>query len=270
MKAIPMYRHPVMEVYYLGWWKRQYEFGCEHPLYLTLLKNSSFWLFFVGPTLAIPVFAGAFVSPSGPWLVSLTPDTRFLLTVCGAVLLGALLPVYFSPHYVAPITSAVYALIMIGMRKLWRWEPWGMSRGRFLARAVPFVAVLMLILCVCSRAIRDSYVPQFATWYSPAVVQSYRSEVIAQLSKQPGMHLVIVQYQPDHAPVNEWVFNGADIDRSKIVWARDMGREQNSELIRYFEGRRAWTVRPDVVPLKLEAYSGDSPADANSAERHPQ
>ncbi len=54
MRAIPEYSHPLTRIYYLGWTQRQYEFGRFHPLFLFLLKNSRFWLFFVGPVLAIP------------------------------------------------------------------------------------------------------------------------------------------------------------------------------------------------------------------------
>jgi hypothetical protein len=270
VKTIPTYHHPVMQIYYLGWWKRQYEFGRLHPFFLALLKNTSFWLFFVGPVFTIPVFAAPFVSPRGASFRDLGPSTRCLVVVCGSVLVGVLMPVYFSPHYVAPVTCAIYALIMITMRNLWRWRPWGKSAGIALVRAVPIIAVAMLILCAVAPGIRNCRVPQLATWYSPIMAQSYRVEIDSELSKQPGFHLVIVRYLADHVPVNEWIFNGADIDRSKIVWARDMGSEHNLELIRYFKDRRVWTVNPDVVPPRLSSYSPDAFADANSIASRPQ
>jgi len=36
------------------------------------------------------------------------------------------------------------------------------------------------------------------------------------------------------------VFNDPDIDASKIVWARDLGPEQNAICIDYFRGRKIW------------------------------
>ncbi len=116
----------------------------------------------------------------------------------------------------------------------------------------------MLILCALSPAARNQLTPQMATWYSPITVNTYRARIIAQLSAQPGLHLVIVRYRPDHVPVNEWVFNGADIDQSKVVWARDMGADQNSELIRYFKNRQVWLVEPDGAVPKLSSYLGDA------------
>jgi hypothetical protein len=116
------------------------------------------------------------------------------------------------------------------------------------------IAVAMLILCALSPAARNQLMPQMATWYSPITVNTYRARIIAQLSAQPGLHLVIVRYRPDHVPVNEWVFNGADIDQSKVVWARDMGPEQNLELIRDFKDRKVWLVEPDEVPPRSSRY----------------
>ena len=65
---------------------------------------------------------------------------------------------------------------------------------------------------------------------------------------------MMVRYRPDHVPVTEWVFNGADIDHSKIVWARDMGPQQNLELIRYFKDRKVWLIEPDEMPSTLSSY----------------
>ena len=273
MKAIPEYHHRVMRIYYLGWWMRQYEFGRLHPLFLLLLKNCSFWLFFVGPVLTIPVFAAPFVSRYGALFRDLVYRTRFFMLVCGSVLAGALLPVYFSPHYVAPITGAIYALIVIALRNLWRWRPRGKPFGIALVRSVPLVAVIIMLLCGLSPAIRSNRTAHLATWYSPISSNSSRARIISQLSQQPGRHLVIVRYGENHVPVNEWVFNNADIDHSRIVWARDMGPKQNSELSSYFQDRKVWLVEPDRIPPALSPYLSNPTAqgcmDGLSADGRP-
>ena len=81
-----------------------------------------------------------------------------------------------------------------------------------------------------------------------------------------GRHLVIVRYNPNKELGYEWIHNSADIDGSKIVWARDMGAAQNAELIRYFEGRRVWLLQPDKEPPLLSPY----PSELTDAitERH--
>jgi hypothetical protein len=53
----------------------------------------------------------------------------------------------------------------------------------------------------------------------------------------------------------EWVYNAADIDAAKAVWARDMGTADNEELIRYSKGRQVWLVKPDEKPPSLSPYA---------------
>ena len=44
------------------------------------------------------------------------------------------------------------------------------------------------------------------------------------------------------------MYNGADIDKSKVVWAQEMGPASNLELLQYFRDRSAWLVQPDFNP----------------------
>ena len=53
----------------------------------------------------------------------------------------------------------------------------------------------------------------------------------------------------------EWVYNAADIDSAKVVWARDMTPALNRELIGYFKDRRMWLVEPDCDPPKVSNYA---------------
>jgi hypothetical protein len=50
------------------------------------------------------------------------------------------------------------------------------------------------------------------------------------------------------------VYNHADIDGSKVIWARDKG-PQNAALLHYFGHRRAWLVEPDYNPPRLTPYA---------------
>jgi hypothetical protein len=76
----------------------------------------------------------------------------------------------------------------------------------------------------------------------------------AWLDGQPGQQLVIVRYAADHNPYDEWVYNGADIDGSKVVWAREMDAADNVELTQYYGGRRVWLAEPDAIPAKISPY----------------
>ncbi len=66
--------------------------------------------------------------------------------------------------------------------------------------------------------------------------------------------MILVRYGPDHNPHYEWVYNGADIDGSKVVWARDMKPAQNGKLIEHLRGRRVWLLEADATTPRLVPY----------------
>jgi hypothetical protein len=83
-----------------------------------------------------------------------------------------------------------------------------------------------------------------------------RAKLLAQLEQQGGRHLILVKYGPHHSYDREWVYNEADIDSSKVVWARDMTIDDNCELIHYFKERHVWLlpIDRDKDPIKLAEF----------------
>ncbi len=71
----------------------------------------------------------------------------------------------------------------------------------------------------------------------------------------PGRLLVFVRYWPQHLFQDEWVYNGADIDGQRVVWARDLGDVENEKLLRYYPGRRSLLLEPDARPPKLSLWT---------------
>ena len=82
-----------------------------------------------------------------------------------------------------------------------------------------------------------------------------RAAIVRQLKQLPYSSLVIVHYGPHHDFDREWVYNEADINASKVVWARDMGTADNRELLEYFRNRKVWLVEGDSPQPTLQAYS---------------
>ena len=79
--------------------------------------------------------------------------------------------------------------------------------------------------------------------------------VAKQLEQIPGQLLVFVTYTyPPHAFQEEWVYNRADIDASRIVWARDLGADENRKLLDYYPNRKALLLAPDARPVQLTEY----------------
>jgi hypothetical protein len=217
--------------------------------------------FFLGPALALPLLAALATLPYGFSWRDLSRNTRFLLLVCGTVIAGCMLPIWFSPHYVAAIAGAILALVLQATRRL-RFHRWhGKPTGLFMTRAVPLVCLLMLVLRVGARPL---HLPEPRRWLAPAPIPIWcslgpalpeRATVLADLERLPGRHLVIVRYGPHHPiDLHEWVFNDADIDSANVVWARDMGPAQNKELIDYFHDRHVWLVEADGTPPTVSPY----------------
>jgi len=91
-------------------------------------------------------------------------------------------------------------------------------------------------------------------WYGPGHFGGERAQIEAQLEQLPAKQLAIVRYSADHYPFDEWVYNAADIDGSKVIWAREMDAANNLELMRYYKERQVWLVQPDLLPVKVSPY----------------
>jgi hypothetical protein len=256
------YHHEVMREFYQGDpVVGQYRLAHEHPIRTFLLKPVPFLLFYLGPALAVP-FAAWFAIRRGSefgrskFRFPISRKSRFLLLVCGATFIGLSLTIYLPPaHYSAALTAAVYALVIQAMRSMRMWWPERPPVGKFLVRALPMVCLAMLPLRAAAPRLgillSDTAVH---TWFSADFHNQDRARILTQLLGETGNHLVLVRYNPDHDILKEWVFNRADIDGSKVVWARDMAPDKNQELIDYYKGRIVWLLDADDKPPKLAPY----------------
>jgi hypothetical protein len=82
-----------------------------------------------------------------------------------------------------------------------------------------------------------------------------RAAIQEKLSHTPGKHLILVRYGEDHNIHDEWVYNGAEIDSAKVLWARDLDPQQNAKLLSYFKDRHVWLVEPDKDNTELIPYA---------------
>jgi hypothetical protein len=89
--------------------------------------------------------------------------------------------------------------------------------------------------------------------------ESSRAPIERYLAAMPGEHLVLVRYAPEHIVHNEYVYNEADIDHAKIVWAREIPSRDLSALLVYFRNRRVWVLEPDEDPARIYPYAPRGP-----------
>lgn len=266
LQPTAVYRHAVMKQFYQGPpVLDSYNHVHGDPLLWILLKPLPLTIFFLGPVLLLPVLAWVAIRPRYSFMRTASRKTRFLLLVCGCTMIGLALPIYLPmAHYAAPMTAAVYALVLQSMRyvRLWKWDR--KPSGLFLVRAVPVICLGLLPLRVAASALHIPVpVTIIHTWYSEDPHNVQRARVIKQLERESGQHLIIVRYEPEHEIFEDWVYNSADINSAKVVWARDMGAHDNQELIEYFKNRRVWLLEPDRDPGLLSKYDAGSPSAGN-------
>jgi len=191
---------------------------------------------------------------------------RFLV-VCVLVLAGGMvIEIYLLPHYVAPFTAAFYAIGLQAMRHMRFWKPEGRPMGLALLRLTVVVCALMAGIRVVASPLHfgpNEFPPSDwnESWFGPEHFGTERAQIEARLSQLPGGQLAIVRYSPDHNPGDEWVYNRADIDGSKVVWAQDADAADNLELIRYYQNRKVWLVEPDLTPARVSPYAIPERAD---------
>ncbi len=238
----PQYHHAVMRRLYrreLG------EFNENETVrgYLrrTGVKLGSCWRVYFNPILTLPLFLL-------PWVFR-DRRMRFPLYAMGFFLLGLSVETFLLPHYVAPALGLIYILLMQCMRHMRFWKFGGRPSGATLVRMIPALSVAMVVMRLVLIA---SSVHIEAPWPGGNLE---RAKVIQQLDREPGPQLVLVRYKPNHIVDVDDVYNSADIDGSKIVWARDMGEQDNQELLNYYRNRSAWLYEPDQSPPRLVPYS---------------
>ncbi len=235
----PVYRHAVMRDFYRWELARFEEYrtlgGAAYRSWDKLLGS---WKFYCGPLFTIPLLAF-------PWLWR-DRKMRFPIFASAFFLLGLAVETWTMPHYVAPATGLIYLLLLQAMRhlRLWRWQ--GQQAGVALVRAIPAIACAMLLLRVGAAAAHTQIEPAWPRGNLD------RMAIMRQLEAAPGRHLVLVSYGPHHDVDWEWVYNRADIDAAKVVWARDMGARDNQELLSYFHDRQVWHLNGDQSPPRLE------------------
>ena len=245
LRPEPVYRHQEIRSAHTQWELSYYE-GQRTVAGLLTWGISKILVLVVGffslVGLALPIVALPVAVEKNRWM-------RFALLTCGLFTAGLLLVTWMQLQYAAPITGLVLLLAVQSMRqmRLYRW------------RSLPIGGLLVaasLVLCFASfvgfcKAVAHQSEVDRVDW------SSQRATLQTRLQQDEDPSLVIVRYGPEHSPQHEWVFNDADLDNARVVWARDMGADENRKLIDYFKSRRAWLLElnndsPGLVPYSAE------------------
>jgi hypothetical protein len=132
------------------------------------------------------------------------------------------------PHYIAPGACLIVLVITACMREL--------SVIRFgdcnIGRSCILYLMILLPICLAVVAKKRDHL----------MLSHNRGMIQQKLEATDGQHLVIVGSKPWSVNTFGWISNHPDIDRSKVIWAYDMGTAMNKELLDYFRDRKVWSV----------------------------
>lgn len=202
------------------------------------------WIFFAGPALTIALL---FVPA-----IYRDRSTRMLVVFLGIMLGLNLFQWVLFPYHFAPSVPMFLTILAAGMRHTYVW-----LFRRNPVRALRFAAVLPVVVMMVAAMKGAAETLDIPLSYWERAAEGHRdarAALLQWLRRQPGKQLVIVRYAPRHQPDQEWVYNGADIDGSKVVWAREMTPAADAELIRYFHDREIWLLQADVWPTRVVLY----------------
>lgn len=190
------------------------------------------------------------------------PRLLYIVGVLAIFALGTNLFPYLLPHYLAAVTCLFVLLAIIGLERLSRSHIHKFAAGAEATKIVALICIAHFLLWYGSHlfenaAMADDFQP-YETWDSINHGDPHgRFAINQQLAAIPGKLVVLVQYSPHHIFQNEWVWNAADIDASRVIWARDLGPTENRKLKAHYPDRQFLALQPDLQPPKLERYSSE-------------
>lgn len=233
------YHNQQFEDFYNGWERDDYQTTLKDALNVTSEKLARMGVVFFWP-------GTLFLLPALPFALR-DRRMRLLVVTFFVCIAGVFAVIWSAPHYAAPLTCVIYALLVQAVRHLramkWKTRPVGVALSRAL--------VVLLVLSTCINVARRACDPMWWTCTGDAS----RVAVMEQLLRTHGRHLIMVRYSDDHNIHDEWVYNGAEIDSAKVLWARELDEEQNAKLFAYFKDRQIWLVEPDVDNTEIKPYT---------------
>ncbi len=235
------YRNAQFEDFYNGWERDNYHINFADVRRVTWEKIFRCGVTYLWPGLLLAL-------PALPFALR---DRKIRLPLVSMALgtVAVFVVIWSNAHYAAPLTAAIFLLIVQSIRHLRTMRIGARPVGAALARA------LVLALAFDTTAATARHVCDPLLW--PCEGDISRQAIAEKLVQTPGKHLILVRYGPEdeHNIHDEWVYNGAEIDNARVLWARELDAAQDAKLLAYFKDRSVWLVTPDDDNTYLEPYT---------------
>lgn len=171
---------------------------------------------------------------------------------------------FYMENYFLPFVPALLVLIVTGLRNLHAWDRvrgTGSSLGGFLVLGCGAMLLIQIGASALGRPLygrSDLGRFDFKLFKEPA-------EIANKLERVPGKHLILARHEDEGNSTRELVWNLADIDSQKIVWARDLKAEWSAAAANYYADRKVWLLQsspkhgPMLTPYPLNRLPPPAP-----------
>jgi len=148
-----------------------------------------------------------------------------MLTTGASLMLGT----WLHQHYAAPFLAVCWMFQFAAFSRLWP--------GRRFGRRLGAVATVFLVFIGCGNAVLLAAGTAYRVSREGPSSFLPRQSIEMRLEAIPGEHLVLTSE-------GGWIYNSADIESARIVWARDLGESANAALLEHFRDRTVWLADP--------------------------
>ena len=258
---LPAYRNGMLRRFFSFVELPQYEFMRSHPWAFLAHKVAVYYSAFVagfGLLIGIGLAYLARRWREGLLLAPVLAFAGFFLNV----LLMAWTP---FPQYAAPAAPLLYLLAAYGIYVL-RSVP-SARFGKLASNGRQVVFGLLLGESMLCLGLFGYRVSERLDYPEPQYVSKDRAHVAQEVLQHPGEQLCLVRYTEFHDGWQEWVFNDADPQNERLLWARSLDPNTDRKVIAAYPGRTVWLVRPDDARLLVQPYSPSIPFSAIELDR---
>jgi hypothetical protein len=170
---------------------------------------------------------------------------RILVVTVLSTSIASIFVVWNNAHYMAPALVSIVGLLVHSIREI-----------RCFRRSMTFAPNLSVILTAAIICYSLLIIAGFYLQEHPDDWGRNRAQIESTFERFDGQQLILVRYAPDSpSPDYELVFNGPDIRHQKVVWARSLDRDADSELVKSLAPRQVWTLEEHSDYETIRAWS---------------
>lgn len=185
------------------------------------------------------------LAPLGLLLCWRNINLRWLFLLLTFMFVGWEAECWLFPHYYAPALPVIYAFALFGLRGLCCWK-----RRQHIGQLLVVASLLFFALATVAELAQDPVFKMLnipyhrANWNETNFLQQ-KAAILSVLDGIPGNHMVFVHYPQGHDIKMEWVYNGYDIPRQRIIWAHDLDpSDPDKPLVCHYRNRHIWRFEP--------------------------